>query len=126
LRSGSSQHDLTAYRRLHPPPEGDWPLTPPLRGAAVERRDAGLQQVRRISAWTAAVLVAGTAAGVGYFARGAASPAAATPSASVSVPGVTHGSHKPSVSHPIVTSGGSGVTAGGPVSRTGGASWGDN
>jgi hypothetical protein len=122
-----SQRDCTAYRRLRPPAEGDWPFTDEQRRPAVQRRDAGLQQVRRISAWTTAVLVAGTAAGVGYFARAASNPAGAAPSAAASMAGATHGtSQKPSVSHPVVTSGGSGVTAGGPVSRTGAASWGDN
>lgn len=111
-----NQQDDHAYRPL-----------PAARSRAVARRDDGRQHVRRTSAWTAAALVAGMAAGAGYFAHATT----ATPgSATQLTPGTAHGSaQRPSLSHPVATSGGSGVTAGSNAgsSRTGGAvSWRDN
>lgn len=88
------------------------------------RRDAGVRQARRVTGWTAAALIAGTAASAGYFAHVAAPPAGTT--AGTSVPGSAQGSvpgagqHR--LTHTVVTSGGSGVAAGG--SATGGAAGG--
>jgi hypothetical protein len=88
---------------------------PPGPGGADEartaRRDRGLRHVRRLSNWTAAVLVGATAITAGYFARaGAGAPRPAGPQAAVAA-GAAQGSHQPCVSAPVATSGGSGVTA---------------
>lgn len=112
------QHDDDAYR------------TPgPARSAAVARRDAGRESVRRISAWTAATLIAGLAAGAGYFAH-STTTAATSGAVSQVTPGSAHGGgQRPSLSHPVVTSGGSGVTAGsaaGPGRAAGAVSGRDN
>jgi hypothetical protein len=111
-----NQQDDYAYRPL-----------PAARHRAIARRDAGRERVRRVTAWTAATLVAGMAAGAGYFAH-------ATTTTSGTATQLTSGSahatgQKPSLSHPVATSGGSGVTAGSSAGsgRTGGAvSWRDN
>jgi hypothetical protein len=97
------------------------------RSRAVARRDAGRERVRSATAWTAATLVAGMAAGAGYFAH-------ATTATSGTASQVTSGSahvsgQRPSLSHPVVTSGGSGVTAGstaGSGGAGGAVSWRDN
>jgi len=111
-----NQQDDNSYRPL---PEG--------RSRAVARRDAGRDRVRRISAWTAATLVAGMAAGAGYFAHTTATtPGAATQQ----TPASAHVSgQRPSLSHPVATSGGSGVTAGstaGSGRPASAVSWRDN
>ncbi len=97
-----NQQDDHAYRPL-----------PAARSRAAARRDQGRERVRRISAWTAAALVAGMAAGAGYFAHATTTAAG---SATQLTPGTAHGSgQRPSLSHPVATSGGSGVTAGSPA-----------
>jgi hypothetical protein len=109
------QQDDDTYRPL-----------PAARSRAVARRDDGRERVRRISAWTAATLVAGMAAGAGYFAH---ATTATTGTVTQLAPGPAHGSaQRPSVSHPVVTSGGSGVTAGSTGSGRGAGtvSWRDN
>ena len=122
-------YDHAGLRRLDPPPGGDWASDSQARWRAVERRDAGLRQTRRFSGWTAAALVAGVAAGAGYFAH--VVPPAAVSTSGTTVQG-TAGStaQKPSLTHPVVTSGGSGVTAGASVSSPGSGSttaqWRDN
>jgi hypothetical protein len=100
---------------------------PAARNRAVARRDAGRERVRRVTAWTAATLVAGMAAGAGYFAH-------ATTATSGTASQVTSGSahvrgQRPSLNHPVVTSAGSGVTAGstaGSGGAGGGVGWRDN
>ncbi len=70
-------YDARGRRRLDPPAEDDWAAGSATRRRAVERRDTGVRQTRRISSWTAAALVAGVAASAGYFAH-AAMPAGTT------------------------------------------------
>jgi hypothetical protein len=103
---------------------------PEARSRAVARRDRGRERVRRISAWTAATLVAGMAAGAGYFAH---STTATSGTVTQVTPGTAQSSgQRPSLSHPVATSGGSGVTAGGaagpggPGAAGGAAGWRDN
>jgi hypothetical protein len=99
----------------------------PAQIRAIARRDYGRERVRRVTAWTAATLVAGMAAGAGYFAH-------ATTATSGTASQVTSGSahvrgQRPSLSHPVVTSAGSGVTAGstaGSGGAGGGAGYRDN
>ncbi len=102
----------------------------PLSGAhptAVRR--AGVRAVRRASNWTAAALIAGTAAAAGYFAH-ATHVTSVTPG-TAAVTGKAAGRpatgpascHQPVVSAPVVTSGGSGVVvqpAGGACGASGG------
>jgi hypothetical protein len=96
----------TPMPRTRLPAYGD-----PLPGAGpVAARRAGVRSVRWMYNWTAAALIAGTAATAGYFAHAAH----ATPAGSVT--GATAGSspaaaraHQPLVPAPVVTSGGSGV-----------------
>lgn len=101
-------------RRLDPPAEDDWTPGSGGRRRAVERRDAGVRQTRRITGWTAAALVAGVAASAGYFAHAAMPTGTASgPSATGAVTGTGAATgQKPSVTHAVVTSGGSGVVAG--------------
>lgn len=111
-----NQQDDYAYRPL-----------PAARNRAVAQRDAGRERVRRVTAWTAASLVAGMAAGAGYFAHATTAAPGATTQAT---PGSAHpGGQRPSLSHPVATSGGSGVAAGstGVSGRAAGAvNWRDN
>lgn len=101
--------------------------------AAQARRDVGVRQTRRISNWTAAAAIAGVAAGAGYFAHMAATPAGTAASNGATSSGVAGTSaQKPSLTHPVVTSGGSAVAAGsgsaaggtGPAGRA--THWQDN
>jgi hypothetical protein len=81
--------------------------------ARAASRDRGLRQVRRLSNWTAAALIAATAVTAGYFAHAGAgaSRAAAVAGARAQAPGSqAPGSHQPCVTVPVATSGGSGVT----------------
>jgi hypothetical protein len=111
--------------RLYPPVEDDWSVANAARQRSIGRRDAGVRRTRQISGWTAAALVAGVAAGAGYFAHTAAIPTyPTTGTAGHGVVGST--AQKPSLTHPIVTSGGSGVTAGTPGSGGVIAPWRDN
>jgi anti-sigma factor RsiW len=107
------EYDDTGRRRLDPQGDDDWTTsTPAARRQAVTRRDAGVRQTRRISAWTAAALVAGVAASAGYFAHTAATLATGGTSATSVNGAVGATGQKPSLMHPVVTSGGSGVVAG--------------
>ncbi len=116
-------YDAAGRRRLDPPAEDDRDAGGSGRRRAVERRDAGVRQTRRISSWTAAALVAGVAASAGYFAHTAMMPAGA--SSGTSATGTVTGTgsaagQKPSVTHAVVTSGGSGVTVGTSAGAAGG------
>jgi hypothetical protein len=77
-------------------------------------RDRGIRQVRRLSNWTAVMLVAATAVTAGYFARAnvSASYPAATATRSQSA---AASSRQPCVTVPVATSGGSGVSTQTPV-----------
>jgi hypothetical protein len=103
-------HENDVGRRLDPPDDDRTE-----RGAArerdVRRRDAGVRRTRQISSWTAAALVAGVAAGSGYFAHAAAMPTVST-NGSTGQGVVGRTGQKPSLTHPVITSGGSGVTVG--------------
>lgn len=86
------------------------PGAPVPEEARARHRHHGIRQVRRLSNWTAVVLVTATAVTAGYFAR-------AHPSThqSISVTGsqsqVPHtSSGAPCVTTPVAVSGGSGVT----------------
>ncbi len=117
-------YDETGRRRLDPPAENDWAASSARRRRAVERRDTGVRQTRRISSWTAAALVAGVAASAGYFAHTAMTPVGTTSgtSATSTVSGTgTATGQKPSVTHPVVTSGGSGVAVGTSGAAAGGS-----
>jgi hypothetical protein len=116
-------YDATGRRRLNPSAEDDWAAGSGGRRRAVERRDTGLRQTRRISSWTAAALVAGVAASAGYFAHAAipAGTASGTPATgTVTGTGAATG-QKPSVTHAVVTSGGSGVAVGTSGGAAGGS-----
>jgi hypothetical protein len=89
-------------------------------GRAVPGRDRGIQQARRMSNWTAAALIAATAATTGYFAhasRSTAAPSAAAGAGSAS--STAPGTHRPCITVPVATSGGSGVTARAPAAACG-------
>jgi hypothetical protein len=77
-------------------------------------RDRGIRQVRRLSNWTAVMLVAATAVTAGYFARvsvsASHSAAAVTGSQSAAA-----SPRQPCVTVPVATSGGSGVSTQTPV-----------
>lgn len=106
------EYDDVGRRRLSPPAEDDWTAGDgAIRQRAADRRDAGMRQTRQISGWTAAALVAGVAAGAGYFAHAAATPTVLTSGTAVKGT-VGSTAQKPSLTHPVVTSGGSGVTVG--------------
>jgi hypothetical protein len=110
--------DPSERRRL-PRAGKSWPASgrpgesPPGR-AEQGSRDRGIRHVRRLSNWTAAMLVAATAVTAGYFARAnpSASHAATTVTRSQSA---TAGSRQPCVTVPVATSGGSGVSTQTPV-----------
>lgn len=82
------------------------------RTAPAARRENGIRQLRRMSAWSAAALVVGTGAATAAFAHGFA-PAAqvATPATTAGAGGaaVSAGSG-PAVTHSVATTSGSGVT----------------
>ena len=101
-------------------PSGWWrPATPDESappGRPAPGRDRGIRQARRVSNWTAAALIAATAATTGYFAhasRSTAAPSAAAGAGSAS--STAPGTHRPCITVPVATSGGSGVTARAPV-----------
>lgn len=104
--------------------DAGYSAAPPQAAGGRTRRDEGVRQVRRMSNWTAAALVAGVAVTTGYFAHAATVATVATQqagapgTASAGQPGTTAPGHKATLTHPVVTSGGSGVTAG----ASGGAS----
>jgi len=74
--------------------------------ARAASRDRGLRQVRRLTNWTAAALIAVTGVTAGYFAHVARAP---RPAATAGLQSQVPGSHKPCVTAPVATSGGSGV-----------------
>lgn len=75
--------------------------------ARAAARDRGLRQVRRLSNWTAAALLAMTGVTAGYFAHTAArAPLAAT---TAGVKSQAPGVQQPCVAAPVAISGGSGV-----------------
>ena len=94
--------DPTPQRRLPGREE------PGLDEARAARLDRGIRQVRRLSNWTAAALIAATAVTAGYFAHAGAG--ARQPAAAAITHSQTPGSHRPCVTRPVATSGGSGVT----------------
>ena len=114
--------DPSLWRRLPGPedavPEGQ------AGGERARARHHGLRQVRRLSNWTAAGLVAATAVTAGYFAHASTSAGTSTsPQQATSVSG-SHAKAPASSSHqacttavttavtvPVAVSGGSGVTA---------------
>lgn len=116
--------------RRHPPGYDDWAADVRRAGDARARRADGVRRVRKMSNWTAAVLVAGVAVTSGYFAHAAtvATQAAGySGSSGQGQPGTAVTGHKASLTHPVVTSGGSGVTAGGGgTGGSGGSGWRDN
>ena len=128
--------EATGRRRLDAPAEDDWAAGSARRRGAVERRNTGVRQTRRISSWTAAALVAGVAASAGYFAHAATAPAGTTTGTSATGTATGTGAatgQRPSVTHPVVTSGGSGVAAGtsgggagGPAGSGSAVHWRDN
>jgi hypothetical protein len=76
-------------------------------------RASGVSWARRASNWTAAALIAGVAAAVGYFAhhtQAAVPTATVTPGAPGSVSTASPG--KPALTSPVVTSRGSAVSQG--------------
>lgn len=82
---------------------------------AVIAREDGMRRLRRMSNWTAAVLIAGVAATSGYFAHTTLpAPAARVITTTVhTCPGPSIGtSQRPTLSNAVATSGGSGVTVG--------------
>jgi hypothetical protein len=75
-----------------------------------------------MSNWTAAALIAGTAATTGYFAQAShrtAPPSAAAAARAGSTSSTPPGQHRPCLTVPVATSGGSGVTARVPVKPCG-------
>ena len=113
--------DPSLWRRL--PGPGDAVPSGQADGERARARHHGLRQVRRLSNWTAAGLVAATAVTAGYFARASAS---AGPSTSPQQAAPVRGSHAKApassanqacatavttaVTAPVAVSGGSGVT----------------
>jgi hypothetical protein len=80
---------------------------PGLDEARAASRDRGLRQVRRLSNWTAAALIALTGITAGYFAHAAAR--FHRPATTAGIQQQAPGSHQPCVTAPVATSGGSGV-----------------
>jgi hypothetical protein len=96
--------DPSSWRRLPRPGE------PASQAARARSRNHGIRYVRRLSNWTAAALIAATAATAGSFAHaqpGAQQPASVT-GARAPAPGTSTG--QPCVTAPVAVSGGSGVT----------------
>ena len=110
--------DPAEWRRLpgarESRPASDGPGEPVTGRAEPGSRDRGIRQVRRLSNWTAVMLVAATAVTAGYFARASVSAphAAATVTGSHSA---TTSARQPCVTVPVATSGGSGVSTQTPV-----------
>jgi hypothetical protein len=114
--------DPSTWRRL-PSARESWPAnagpgeSPPGRTAVSAEpgsRDRGIRHVRRLSNWTAVMLVAATAVTAGYFAR--ASVSASRPATTVTrSQSAAASSRQPCVTVPVATSGGSGVSVQTPV-----------
>jgi hypothetical protein len=105
--------DPSTWRRP-PGARESWPASgspdesPPGRAERASR-DRGIRQVRRLSNWTAVVLVAATAVTAGYFARAGATASHAAATVTRSQPAAAS-SRQPCVTVPVATSGGSGVS----------------
>lgn len=110
--------DPSERRRL-PGARESWPAggspgeSPPGR-AEPGSRDRGIRQVRRLSNWTAVMLMAATAVTAGYFARASVSTSHAAATVTRSQPAAAS-SRQPCVTAPVATSGGSGVSTQTPV-----------
>jgi hypothetical protein len=110
--------DPSTWRRL-PGARKSWsasagPGESPSGRAEPGSRDRGIRQVRRLSNWTAAALVAATAVTAGYFAR--TSVSASRPATTViGSQSAAPNSRQPCVTVPVATSGGSGVSPRMPV-----------
>ena len=86
-----------------------------LAARAVQTRTDGIRRVRRMSNWTAAVLIVGTGAATVALAHNAvpiSTPVASTSSTTTGggTTAVTNGSGGPQVSHTVATTSASGVT----------------
>jgi len=97
------------------------PGGPAIPLGAVTARDAGLRQVRRMSAWSAAALIVGTGAATAALAHSYATPAAQpAPTAPAATTGggtaATPAGGGPAVTHSVASTSGSGVTK--TVTRT--------
>ena len=88
-----------------PPGPGE---SPPV-STGPESRDRGLRHVRRLSNWTAAALVAATAATAGYFAWAAHPGTAQSATVTTGAQSRAPSPGQPCVTVPVATSGGSGV-----------------
>jgi hypothetical protein len=79
---------------------------------ALRARTDSIRRLRRMSNWTAAAMLAGTAVAAVGLAEHATTATTATTTASGGTVGTTgaHGASGPQVSGPVATSGGSGVT----------------
>jgi hypothetical protein len=110
--------DPSTWRRL-PGARESWPanarpgVSPPGR-AEPGSRDRGIRHVRRLTNWTAVMLVAATAVTAGYFARASVSASHSATTATRSQSAAAS-SRQPCVTVPVATSGGSGVSAQTPV-----------
>ena len=102
-----------SWRRLPGPGES------PHAGTGPESRDRGLRYVRRLSNWTAAALVAATAATAGYFAWAAHPGTAQSATVTSGTQSQAPSPGQPCVTVPVATSGGSGVTTMTPASACG-------
>jgi hypothetical protein len=94
-----------------PLPQGGDPAAAQ-RTLLAARRDSGIRQLRRMSAWSAAALLVGTGAATAAFAHGF-TPAVqvASPTTAAGAGGGTgHGISGPAVAHSVATTSGSGVT----------------
>ena len=98
-----------------PPGPGE---SPPV-STGPESRDRGLRHVRRLSNWTAAALVAATAATAGYFAWAAHPRTAQSATVTTGAQSRAPSPGQPCVTVPVATSGGSGVTTTTPVRTCG-------
>ena len=97
----------------------EWQATeavgPALAGQSGKDRRAGIRRVRRMSNWTAAALIVGSAATTAALAQhavsvGAPAAAASSSSAGVAATAGTQGANGPRVSHSVATTSASGVT----------------
>ncbi len=98
--------------RWRPRPESGEPVS---ADQAVRIRTEGIRRVRRMSNWTAAVLVVGTGAATVALAHNAVPISAPVASSSSTTTGagtttVTNGSGGPHVTHSVATTSASGVT----------------
>ncbi len=95
-------------RRVRLPESGG----PAPAGRSGGRRD-GIRHARHVSNWTAAALIAGTAAaavGLAHQARPAQVPASTTAAQAAGPSACVPGGNAPQVTHPVATTSASGVT----------------